>query len=400
MIEVKLKISNLIIVILVLLLIISTLLGVFKFLNNKNDDNATNNKNSVIKEDKSKKIISELKNNHEILEYENVNKEFTSLVFLENERFESYIIDAYTGEHLEFYDLIKKDKLQEYINKENELINLKYPKFIANVLINGNGTKIYYVKDKEVIIFYYDYKFDYDYNEPISLRIDYNEVKDYLNFSYELNETYENENGYNYNKEKKSVAITFDDGPSRKYNPLILEVLNDNKAHATFYMVGTMAVNCQKCVLDTYNSGNEVGSHTYGHINIKNSSVEEVNNSLNKFNDLYNKITGDNIKTIRPPYGAYDSENLNNIDKPLILWNLDTQDWRYRNVDHIVNYIKKNISDGSIILMHELYESSYESLKIILPWLYSQGYQIVSVSELAGLKGVELTGNKAYGSFK
>jgi len=399
-IEVKLKILNVIKIIFLVLLLLSILVVVFMFLNNKNDNSNNKKDNNIIKENISKKVISELKNNHENLEYETTNKDFTSLVFLNNERFESYIIDAYTGEHLEFHNLIKKEKLQEYINKENELINLKYPKFIADVLINSEGTKIYYVKDKEVIIFFYDYRFDFEYNETISLRIDYNEIKNYLNFSYQLNETYERENGFDYTKEKKSIAITFDDGPSKKYNPLILEVLKDNKAHATFYMVGTMAVNCQKCVLDTYNSGNEVGSHTYGHINLKKSSIEEVNNSLNRFNDLYNKITGDNVKTIRPPYGAYDSENLNNIDKPLILWNLDTQDWRYRNVEHIVNYIKKNVSDGSIILMHELYETSYESLKIILPWLYSEGYQVVSVSELAKLKGIELTGNKAYGSFK
>ena len=221
-----------------------------------------------------------------------------------------------------------------------------------------------------------------------------------MDFTYQLDAEYQNENGYNYSVDKKVVAITFDDGPSSKYNAKFLDALARNKAHATFFMVGTMMQSCQKCVLDTYNSGNEIGSHTWNHINIKNNSIDTVNASLKQVDDLFYKITNDHIKYIRPPYGSYSKTNLQNINIPLILWNMDTEDWRYKDVDRIVNYVMENVSDGSIILMHELYETSLQALEIILPKLYAAGYQVVSVGELANLQGRTIDAHKAYSAIK
>lgn len=124
--------------------------------------------------------------------------------------------------------------------------------------------------------------------------------------------------------------------------------------------------------------------------------MEDVSENIAKLNTKYNELTGDNIKYLRPPYGAYNKNNLDTINMPLILWDLDTEDWRYRDVDHIVNYIIENVNDGSIILMHELYETSYEALKIALPKLYSMGYQVVSITELANIKNRTLEPGHAY----
>ncbi len=325
---------------------------------------------------------------------------FLSFVYKENDKYNSIILNTNNGEELSFLNIIKVSKLEEYKKKEQELLNLKYPEFIVNALANTEVEKNYYVKNDEVIIYYSNYTLSYDYKEPITLKINYNEIKDYLIIKPNLQESYENENGYNYVKDKKTIALTFDDGPSGKYNPLILQELAKNKAHASFFMVGQMMNSCNNCVLQTYKSGNEIGSHTYNHLNIKTNSTEKVLENLNKTDQIYNTITGDHIKLLRPPYGAYDKENLATINNPLILWNLDTEDWRYRDVNHIVNYIKENARDGAIILMHELYESSYESLKIILPWLYAEGYQVVSVSELAELKGRTLEPGNAYLSLR
>ena len=85
---------------------------------------------------------------------------------------------------------------------------------------------------------------------------------------------------------------------------------------------------------------------------------------------------------------------------PIILWNLDTLDWQYRDVNHIVNYVLDNIEDGSVILIHELYETSYEAVKVLLPKLYEMGYQVVSISDLAKIKNQKLDVGQAYVSFK
>lgn len=343
--------------------------------------------------------IEEIKNNYPI-EFESKNIDgYISFGYKDNGRYKSIILNTTTGEELSFINIIKVSKLEDYLKKETELLNLKYPTFITDALSKKDVTKEYYVKESEVIVYYYDYNLP-DYKEELSLRINYNEIKDYLIMKPLLTKDSVKEDGYNYDPNKKAIALTFDDGPSGKYNPLILEELAKNKAHATFFMVGRMMNSCHNCVLETYQSGNEIGSHTYDHLNIKTNSYEKVIESLNKTDALYNSITGDHIKLLRPPYGAYNKNNLETLSNPLIIWNMDTEDWRYRNVEHIVNYVKENARDGSIILMHELYDSSYESLKIILPWLYKEGYQVVSVSELAKLKGRTLESNHAYLSLR
>lgn len=342
-------------------------------------------------------ILKKEKESHANLVYESTGiKEIVSLVFQNDTGFESVIIDTKTGKKLAFEDLIKNENKEDFKNKEIELLTKKYPEFIVNGIKSGSGTKFYYIKDNEMIIYYYNFQFTPEYNEEVTLRINYNEIKDYLKFTPVLDITYENEDGYNYQENKKTIAFTFDDGPSGANNGKILNILAKNKAHATFFMVGNRMNSCVTCLKNTIASGNEIGSHSYEHMNIKKNSVEAVNESLNKTNQIYNQITGDNIKYLRPPYGAYNKTNLENATMPFILWNLDTEDWRYRDKDHIINYIKENVSDGSIVLMHELYGTTVEALEEILPWLYANGYQVVNITELASLKGETLETSHAY----
>lgn len=358
-------------------------------------------------------IIENIKSDNANLELEyesNPASSFKSLVYKVNEEqlkdvtFKNYkniIIDTKTGEEITFEDMLKDNSISDFEAKEDELLRLKYPEFLVNGIKENKdqaGYKFYYVKDNEVIIFYYNYLILDEYKSDLSLKINYNEIKDCLKYKVFLDDTYENENGYTYDKDKKVIALSFDDGPSSAYNSLILEELAKNKAHATFFMVGNMMQSCQKCVVDTYKSGNEIGSHTYEHMNIKTNSLDKVNESLTKVNSLYNELTGDNIKYLRPPYGAYNKANLENATVPFILWDLDTEDWRYRNVDHIVDYILENAHDGGIILMHELYQTSYEALKVFLPKLYMMGYNVVSIGELADIQGRSYEAGKAYRS--
>lgn len=397
----KYKVFKIIFIILIVILFsLATFFLIKGLLMEKEDKGKSDSAPSVSSVD-VEKAISAIKSEHGELLYESEDiPEFTSLAFKENDRIESYIIDTSTGEELKLEDIIKNNKMDDFLKKEMELLNLKYPEFIVEGIQNSGGEKVYLIKSNELLIYYYDYTYEYDYQEVVSLTINYNEVHEFLDFTHLLDSEYTNEDGYQYSKDKKTVAITFDDGPSSKYNRQFLDALAKNKAHGTFFMVGTMMQSCQKCVKDTYESGSEVASHTYNHINMTRKSIEDVNASIKKTDDLFYQITGDHIKYVRPPYGSYNKINLENVDYPLILWNLDTEDWRYKDVDHIVNYVMENVSDGSIILMHELYETSLEALEIILPKLYAEGYQVVSVGELAELKGREVLSGHAYRSLK
>ena len=386
-------------IIFIVLIVISFSLATFftvKGLTYKDKD-VTNPEEASMSSVDVEQILEDIKASNTNLVYESTGiSEFKSLAFLEENKIKSYLIDTVTGAELSIKDIIKEDKYEEFLVKEEELLRLKYPEFIINGIINGEGTKVYVIKENVMVVYYYDYVYDYPYTESVNLTINYNEVHDYLDFTHELDAEYQNENGYNYSADKKTVALTFDDGPSSKYNAQFLDVLARNKAHATFFMVGTMMNNCQKCVLDTYNSGNEVGSHTYNHMNIKKNSILDVNNNLKQVDDLFYKITNDHIKYVRPPYGSYSKENLENVNNPLILWNIDTEDWSHHDVDYIVNEVLENVQDGSIILMHELYETSLQALEVLLPRLYAEGYQVVSVSELANMKGKTLESGHAY----
>lgn len=196
------------------------------------------------------------------------------------------------------------------------------------------------------------------------------------------------------------VALTFDDGPNPEYTGRILKVLEDNYSHATFFVVGTNAEKYPEILQVIAMSGNEIGNHTYSHANLTDIDSEDVEEEIDKVNRAVKKATGEIATVIRPPYGAYNNEVLNQLQQPVVLWDLDTEDWDSRNAQTIVDNIISNIDDGDIILMHDIYESTAEAVELLVPRLKEMGYQVVSVSEMADYKGKELELHKAYGGVK
>ena len=85
---------------------------------------------------------------------------------------------------------------------------------------------------------------------------------------------------------------------------------------------------------------------------------------------------------LRPPYGSVNDTVKASIQKPFVLWSIDTQDWKNRSRDAIVKEVLDHVQDGDIILMHDLYATTADACEIILPALAKQGYQFVTVSEL------------------
>lgn len=315
-------------------------------------------------------------------------------------KYESHLYDNNRGLEVDVESLLKENNKESFWNKVYNLLEIKYPKFIVDTIKNGNGHIAFDFKDNEVVIYFMGYKYNPEFKEIVSIKVNYNEIKDFINFSCKLDKTYTNESGYNYDSNKKTVALTFDDGPSGEKTKSILKLLEQNKAHATFFMVGNKMLEDKNTVLEVYNSGNEIGSHTYAHGNLTRETSEERFVSLNKTDEIYKSITGDTIELLRPPYGAYKKELLSELNYSVVLWNIDTEDWRYNDVDRIINTVLDNLSDGSIILMHDSYNRTIEAVEKLLPILYSKGYQVVSVSELAKLKNVELEKNNSYRKIK
>lgn len=370
-----------------------------------------NNKTGMVlaneKSDKVEKVeavLNSLPENREVISKYVINSTYTNVLLHSNipeevNVYESHVYDI-DGKEIIMEELIKKDKLDSFWNKVYELLALKYPEFIVNGIKNSTGSNAYEFKENELVIYFVNYTIDPIINELIFLKVNYNEIKEYINFSCVFDDIYVNETGFDYSKNKKTVALTYDDGPSGNKTSQILEILNKNKAHATFFMVGNKMKSDSSTVKKVYESGNEIGSHTYAHGNLKRQTLEERMEALSKVDEIYTNITGDTIKLLRPPYGAYKKEMLSEFNYSVVLWNIDTEDWRYRDVDRIIETVLDNLSDGSIILMHDSYNTTIEATERLLPILYSKGYQVVSVSELAKLKDVELESNTAYRKLK
>ena len=117
-------------------------------------------------------------------------------------------------------------------------------------------------------------------------------------------------------------------------------------------------------------------------------------------NDEITAALGHGPSIMRPVGGAYNETVAANVGLPMIIWSLDTQDWRYRDSAHVASAILDNVSDGDIILMHDLYSSTADAMDIVIPELVRRGYTLVTVSEMAEARGLNLQAGSAYYSVR
>lgn len=192
--------------------------------------------------------------------------------------------------------------------------------------------------------------------------------------------------------EQPMVCLTFDDGPNPATTDKLLEALEENNARATFFIVGSRvssvsgAANSIKKMKEI---GCEVSSHTYSHTTLTSLSTDAVKEEFQKTDNEFENVIEDGASTIRPPYGSYNDtikEIAREYGQPIILWSVDTEDWLTKNADSTYNHVMANVSDGAIILFHDIYEPSVEAAIRLIPALQEAGYQLVTVSEMGEAK--------------
>lgn len=194
---------------------------------------------------------------------------------------------------------------------------------------------------------------------------------------------------------KPMIAVTYDDGPSI-YTPEILDVLKENNSVASFFVLGQSVYNNGDILNRMIVEGNQIGNHTYNHKNITTISDEELYKQVQGTDDLIYMTTGYTPTVMRPPYGSTNVETNKKITKPLIHWSIDTKDWENKNVEMIKNSILENVKDGDIILMHDIYDSTVEASKVVIPELVNRGYQLVTIDELVEFRGIMLLAGEQY----
>lgn len=203
--------------------------------------------------------------------------------------------------------------------------------------------------------------------------------------------------------EKPIIALTFDDGPGPNTSGL-LETLKTYGATATFFMCysnGSGFRVYSDVVREVYNAGCEVANHTQNHPQLTKCSASKIDDEVNGNADKLAELVGKGQRfLLRPPYGAFNDTVKQIANVPLIIWSVDSLDWKYKTQSNCTELIMKEVKaqakDGGIILMHDIHKTSCEAVKTVLPWLIQQGYQVCSVSEMFEARGVELENGVSY----
>ena len=183
----------------------------------------------------------------------------------------------------------------------------------------------------------------------------------------------------------KFIALTFDDGPSTYTNELI-EYLNKEGCNATFFILGNKVEIYQDLLNKSISYGNELGNHSFNHKWLTKLNIDEFKEQITKTQNIIKKYTGYTPNIFRPTYGSVNNEMKKNTNLDIVLWNVDTMDWKYKNVEEIVKRATNNLKDSNIILMHDTKKRTVKAVKKIVPILKEKGYKCATISELKEIK--------------
>ena len=346
-------------------------------------DNAINKDINHIKNEfnNSKKEDSELNID---FEYQIINENYISIIikattFIEKkeEKIYTYLFDKNNNKFIDIGDILNKKELITNIKKE---FKAKYNKKINNSVnldkyYIGKNYLTFYInlskKEYLIQIPLEDIKFNFVINEKNKLDVD------------NINSIKKEEKTIDINK--PIVALTFDDGPS-KYTNEILDILKDNGICATFFVLGNKVPYGQENLLKMLENGNEIGNHTYNHKWLAHLDEIEIKNQISKTQEVIFEYTRYLPKVFRPSYGDIPKEMRKEINLEVTLWNVDTLDWKLKNKKQIIKRATRNTKDGDIILMHDTYKRTKDSLPKIINTLKKKGFQFVTISELNEIK--------------
>ncbi len=194
------------------------------------------------------------------------------------------------------------------------------------------------------------------------------------------------------------VALTYDDGPSQ-YTPEILDVLQKHNSVATFFVVGNRVPGYADTVRSAQQMGCEIGNHTYSHQVLTKVGVPQIQSQIGATNSAVQNVTGVAPVVMRPPGGGHNAAVRSAVGMPVIMWSIDTLDWKTRNAASTQAAVLGKVRDGDIVLMHDLYSQTAAASRVIIPELLQRGYQLVTVSELSDCRGA-MTSGGVYSAFR
>lgn len=185
------------------------------------------------------------------------------------------------------------------------------------------------------------------------------------------------------------IALTFDDGPSAKLTPKLLDLLAAHHIKATFFVIGQNVAENPEITARAAREGHEIGNHSWSHPNFAKMSDEAVRRELRKTDDAIRMATGSAPTLLRPPYGSITSRQkkwiADEFGYKITLWDVDPLDWRRPGPAIVRDRILRNTRPGSIVLSHDIHPGTIEAMPATIEQLEAKGFKFVTVSELISM---------------
>lgn len=299
-----------------------------------------------------------------------INKEVVSLNYdISYPFFSNDDIDNYISSYLNYDSYIDGNVIIDYDIYDNDnLYYLTFYRYFWNDNMVSDGSDSFVIDTSNNSVSRIN-KTNYEYDVVINRKID---------------------------KSKKMIALTFDDGPN--YNTSkVIDVLNKYDIKATFFVLGSRAINNKDILKKMADSGMEIGNHTYNHLLLTKYDENKIRSEIEDTSEVIYSATKKRPKLLRPSYGSVNNKIKKVANMPIIIWDIDTLDWKYHNSKRITSRVVNKVRDGDIILMHDIYSASLNALSNIIPILQDNGYEFVTIDELFYYKGISLENSKVYG---
>ena len=299
-----------------------------------------------------------------------INKEVVSLNYdISYPFFSNDDIDNYISSYLNYDSYIDGNVIIDYDIYDNDnLYYLTFYKYFWNDNMVSDGSDSFVIDTSNNSVSRIN-KTNYEYDVVINRKID---------------------------KSKRMIALTFDDGPN--YNTSkVIDVLNKYDIKATFFVLGSRAINNKDILKKMADSGMEIGNHTYNHLLLTKYDENKIRSEIEDTSEVIYSATKKKPKLLRPSYGSVNNKIKKVANMPIIIWDIDTLDWKYHNSKRITSRVVNKVRDGDIILMHDIYSASLNALSNIIPILQDNGYEFVTIDELFYYKGISLENGKVYG---
>ncbi|GIN89450.1 peptidoglycan-N-acetylmuramic acid deacetylase PdaC [Siminovitchia terrae] len=347
------------------------------------------------------------------LDTKNITDEIYSLLFtvsrytggtIGQQTIKPFTIDMKQNKILKFTDIINMDDeaskeiqklIKEEIKKDNDS-NFNIMEDLLEETLRRFDDLKWIISEKALTIYFDEYEITGGAEGVIEVEIPFEKLDSYINDSMLMKgqEPKHKEEKKEHGKKEldpngKYIALTFDDGPYPKVTPRVLEVLLQYEAKATFFMLGKQVEYYPTIAEQVAKAGHEIASHSYSHTDLTKLSNEAIKQEFNETSNKIETATGMKPTLFRPPYGAYNDEVINyanNNGDSIILWSVDSLDWKSLNASAVINTVTRDVTNGSIVLLHDIHESTADALPELLASLRNQGYQFITVSELIALQ--------------